>query len=71
MGHEWILDVITDLRAFAKQNELPILAAQLDESALVASAEIRTAVGTNSPIMRGDSAETRQFSASVGTSRRA
>lgn len=68
MGHDWIIDVLTDLKSFARQNDLPILAAQLDESALVASAEICRAVGNTSPIVRGDSAGTGKLSSSVGTS---
>ena len=40
MENEWILDVIADLRAFARQNQLPVLAGQLDETLLLAVAEI-------------------------------
>lgn len=32
MGHDWILDVLTDLRAFASANDLPSLAAHLDDA---------------------------------------
>ena len=39
-GQEWILDVLADLTAFARQNGLPILAEQLGDASLVATAEI-------------------------------
>ena len=32
MRYEWILDVLTDLRAFARANGLPLLAERLDEA---------------------------------------
>ncbi|MFQ1699515.1 hypothetical protein ACJ5NV_02855 [Loktanella agnita] len=71
MGHEWIIDVLADLKSFAKQNDLPLLAVQLEETSLVASAEIATMVGKSSPVMRGDHAGTRPIFASSGSSRRA
>ena len=71
MGHEWIIDVLADLKTFAKQNDLPLLAVQLEDSALVASAEIATVAENTSPIKRGDSAGTRQFLAGSGAGRRA
>ena len=40
MKHEWILDVLTDLRSFAKNNDLLTLAAQLEDTQLVATIEI-------------------------------
>lgn len=40
MKNDWIIDVLTDLRAFADKNGLSELARQLDEAALVAAAEI-------------------------------
>lgn len=71
MGHEWIIDVLADLKSFAKQNDLPLLAVQLEDTALVASAEIATVVGNTSPITRGDSAGTRKILTSSGAGRRA
>ena len=56
--HDWILDVLADLKAFAQQADLPVLAEQLDDTALVALAEIaslqeraqqRLAHGQNEP----------------------
>lgn len=40
MGQKWIIDVISDLRAFADQNGLPLLAHQLDVTSTVAQAEL-------------------------------
>lgn len=45
MSKSWILDVLADLKSFAAQNELPILAAELDELVVVAMAEIATEGG--------------------------
>ena len=40
MRSDWILDVLTDLKNFATANDLPVLAEQLDDTAIVALAEI-------------------------------
>jgi len=40
MQDEWILDVLTDLRAFAQKNGLGLLAEQLDDTRLVAASEL-------------------------------
>jgi hypothetical protein len=40
MGRDWIIDVLADLRSFARDNDLPLLRAQLEEAALVAQVEI-------------------------------
>lgn len=40
MGQDWIIDVLTDLRAFAQANELPRLASQLDQTMAVALSEV-------------------------------
>ncbi|PRX37514.1 hypothetical protein SAMN05216257_101537 [Meinhardsimonia xiamenensis] len=42
MGHDWILDVLADLKTYARQNGLSALASQLDETILVAAAEAAT-----------------------------
>lgn len=39
MQNDWILDVLADLRSFASANDLPLLAEQLDDTALIATAE--------------------------------
>lgn len=40
MTNDWIIDVLTDLKTFATENGLIALAGQLEDTALVASAEI-------------------------------
>jgi hypothetical protein len=40
MEHDWILDVLADLRNYASRNDLPALAEQLQETALLAAVEI-------------------------------
>ncbi len=40
MQNEWILDVLTDLRAFACRNGLGALAKQLEDTRLVAAREL-------------------------------
>ena len=40
MTNDWILDVLTDLRSFARANGLPKLAEQLDDTALLAACEL-------------------------------
>lgn len=43
MKQDWILDVLNDLKAFARDNGLPTLAEQLDDTAIVALSEISAA----------------------------
>ena len=40
MGQKWIIDVLADLESFAFKNGLPMVANQMREAAVVASAEI-------------------------------
>ena len=40
MRSGWILDVLADLKTFARANELVALAEQLDDTSIVAMAEI-------------------------------
>lgn len=40
MRHDWIFDVLSDLKAYALQNNLPALAAKVDEALILAKAEI-------------------------------
>ncbi|MFT6076613.1 MAG: hypothetical protein ACJAZ1_003549 [Yoonia sp.] len=40
MGHDWIIDVLADIRSFAEQNEMPFLCEQLDDAMLVAAVEV-------------------------------
>lgn len=43
MRHDWIIDVLTDLTTFARDNQLEALAEQLDDTQLVAQIEIASA----------------------------
>ena len=40
MSHDWIFDVLRDLKAYALANGLPALAAKADEAIRVAEVEI-------------------------------
>jgi len=40
VANDWILDVLADLKQFAARNDLTALAAQLDQTAVVAAKEI-------------------------------
>lgn len=40
MRHDWIFDVLKDLKSYAQANGLPALAAKADEALQVARAEI-------------------------------
>ena len=40
MGQDWLIDVLADLRAFARENRLPVLTEQLEDTMLVAAAEL-------------------------------
>ena len=40
MRHDWIFDVLNDLRLYALANDLPALAAQAEKALAVARAEI-------------------------------
>lgn len=45
MPNQWILDVLADLRAFASLNGLDRLAEQLEDTCLVAAAELASQAG--------------------------
>lgn len=40
MRHDWILDVLRDLLSYAHRNDLPALAARVEQTLAVAEAEI-------------------------------
>lgn len=54
MAHDWILDVLSDLKAFAKQNGLSKTADQLDDATLIAAAEIASRMGSRRDPVNGD-----------------
>lgn len=43
MSDEWIIDVLTDLKAYAVKNGLSVTADQLDDARLIAMTEIASA----------------------------
>ena len=45
MHHDWVYDVLEDLRSYALENGLPATAAQVEEPLRVARAELRAAGG--------------------------
>jgi len=49
MQHDWITDVLTDLRAFAQANGFDRLALQLEDTLAVATAEIAHAASALPP----------------------
>jgi len=49
MGHKWIIDVLADLKSFATQNDLILLADKLEQATQVASAEI---TGSNTTLIK-------------------
>ena len=40
MKDDWVLDVLADLRTFARQNSFSVLAEQLDDTLIVAATDI-------------------------------
>ena len=55
MAQDWILDVLFDLKTFARDNEMPALAEQLDDTAIVAMSEIAALRDRqNAYLTRGD-----------------
>ena len=54
MGHNWIIDVIADLKTFAQKNDLPLLASELDSASAVALAEIASNYEGAPAKVRGD-----------------
>ena len=69
MGNDWIIGVLADLKNFAQENDLPLLAVQLDEANLVAEAEIAQRSDGASVTVRGESTETGSIFAQAGASR--
>ena len=43
MANDWIIDVLADLKTYAKKNGLVVLAKQLEETTLIAATEIASA----------------------------
>lgn len=72
MRSDWVLDVLADLRSFAEANALPLLAEQLDDTALVAMAEIASKDERSAQqIDVGEAKQTRGHIVLVGAGRHA
>ncbi len=71
MKHDWILDVLADLEAFANANDLKALAEHLDETRLIAASEIVSASDMTGLVVHGDDAPKRTHSRSSRASARA
>lgn len=67
MRSDWILDVLTDLKTFATANDLPVLAEQLDDTAIVALAEIAALHDRMQSKNDGDDVNSRTDIGGVGT----
>ena len=50
MGADWILDVLTDLKSYAAKNGLGLLAEQLDDTRLIAAAELASFEAKRAPL---------------------
>ncbi|NCO20673.1 MAG: hypothetical protein GW905_01375 [Rhodobacterales bacterium] len=59
MANDWILDVLADLKKFAARNDLIALAAQLDQTAVVAATEIASNEMRAPALIGVDAAQTR------------
>ena len=57
MAHDWILDVLADLKAYASRNGLTALTEELEEVTLLAATEIASIEG-GSPIAVAQNART-------------
>ncbi|SMX27148.1 hypothetical protein TRP8649_01250 [Pelagimonas phthalicica] len=66
MGQDWILDVLADLKTFARENGMPSLAAQLDDASFVAQAEIASLAEENGVGIFGRGAATGPSDRTVG-----
>ena len=64
MQNEWILDVLADLGTFARQNGLVELAEQIDDTRLVAAAEL---AATSAPGREGTIGYERATATAAGT----
>ena len=71
MQHDWILDVLADLKKFASSNGLPALAEQLDDARIVAMAETAGQAEGKSVGRAGDSTEAGYGARTSGAVRRA
>ena len=50
MANEWIIEVLDDLQEFARKNEMPALAQQLDDTLAVARDEVSAGRRATAPM---------------------
>lgn len=68
MAHEWMIDVLADLRQYAVRHYHLRLAEQLDDAIVVAAVELRAAAELDDP---EDALESEPHALAAGLSRRA
>lgn len=68
MNKDWVLDVLADLKSFARQNDLPSLAEQLDDTIMVAAADISRSQFSPSGMIASHERETRNLDHRVAAS---
>ena len=71
MQCDWILDVLADLKSFAVANSLEALAEQLDDTRLVAAAEIASRVEEARSHVNGGLGQTGSNPQAIGGGQRA
>ncbi|WP_425040800.1 hypothetical protein [Primorskyibacter sp. S187A] len=71
MQHDWILDVLADLKTYAQTNGLSQVAEQLEDTRIVAMAEIASELEGQDFGLGADDASARAFASPIGASRRA
>lgn len=67
MGNMWIIDVLSDLRTFAEENGLPVLAAELQQTSAVAAIELETTIGAASSMPKGNGRQTGDIAWTIGS----
>ena len=68
MQSDWILDVLADLRTYALSRDLPMLAEHLDDTALIALAEIAALQHRNTDGAHGDGKRSGKHTGDAGAS---
>ena len=71
MQNDWILDVLADLKSFASANGLGALAEQLDDTTLIAAAEIASLREEAQARLNGDRGQLGSGTGELGRHQRA
>ena len=69
--NDWILDVLADLKSFASANGLGALAEQLDDTTLIAAAEISSQKEEARPQLNGEPSQSGSSAGGIGRHQRA